>query len=256
MKGKVVIVTGGSSGMGKYMADCFARAGAKVVITGRNEERLDLAVKEINEKNRDAKVLKFQMDVREIDHVQEMVATTIREFGQIDYLVNNAAGNFICPAEKLSANGWNSVINIVLNGTFYCSSEVGKHWIEKEIKGSIINMVATYAWNAGTGVIHSAAAKAGVLSMTRTLAVEWGRKYGIRVNAIAPGPIDRTGGAEKLWESESAIERTIDSVPLGRLGTPEEITELAYFLFSSNAGYINGECITMDGGQWLNQHPF
>lgn len=254
MKDKVVIVTGGSSGMGKYMAKRFAKGGANVVITGRSLERLEEAKREIEDEG--GKVLTVQMDVREIDHVKKMVDETESTFGRIDYLVNNAAGNFICPAEQLSANGWNSVINIVLNGTFYCSSEVGKYWIEKGIKGSIINMVATYAWNAGAGVIHSAAAKAGVLSMTRTLAVEWGRKYGIRVNAIAPGPIERTGGADRLWESEEAANRTLKSVPLGRLGTPEEIAELAYFMFSEGGAYINGECITMDGGQWLNQHPF
>ncbi|MFE8695370.1 2,4-dienoyl-CoA reductase [Cytobacillus sp. FJAT-53684] len=254
MNGKVVIVTGGSSGMGKYMAKRFAEAQASVVITGRNLERLEEAKKEIE--TYPGQVLTVQMDVREIDHVKHMVTETLNTFGRIDHLINNAAGNFICPAEKLSANGWNSVINIVLNGTFYCSSEVGKYWIENGIKGSMINMVATYAWDAGPGVIHSAAAKAGVLSMTRTLAVEWGRKYGIRVNAIAPGPIERTGGADKLWESEEAAKRTITSVPLGRLGKPEEIAELAFFLFSDNATYMNGECITMDGGQWLNQYPF
>lgn len=254
MKEKVVIVTGGSSGMGKYMAKRFAEASAFVVITGRTKERLDEAKLEIE--TFPGQVLTVQMDVREIDHVKNMVDETLNTFGRIDYLINNAAGNFICPAEKLSANGWNSVINIVLNGTFYCSSEIGKYWIEKGIRGSIINMVATYAWDAGAGVIHSAAAKAGVLSMTRTLAVEWGRKYGIRVNAIAPGPIERTGGAERLWESDAAAERTINSVPLGRLGKPEEIAELAYFLFSEHAAYMNGECITMDGGQWLNQYPF
>lgn len=254
MKEKVVIVTGGSSGMGKYMAKRFAEASAFVVITGRTKERLNEAKLEIE--TFPGQVLTVQMDVREIDHVKNMVDQTLNTFGRIDYLINNAAGNFICPAEKLSANGWNSVINIVLNGTFYCSSEIGKYWIEKGIRGSIINMVATYAWDAGAGVIHSAAAKAGVLSMTRTLAVEWGRKYGIRVNAIAPGPIERTGGAERLWESDAAAERTINSVPLGRLGKPEEIAELAYFLFSEHAAYMNGECITMDGGQWLNQYPF
>ncbi|MED3574441.1 2,4-dienoyl-CoA reductase [Cytobacillus praedii] len=254
MKGKVVIVTGGSSGMGKYMAKKFAEAGASVVITGRNLERLEKTKKEIEKES--GQVLVVQMDVREIEHVKHMVAETLNAFGRIDHLINNAAGNFICPAEKLSANGWNSVINIVLNGTFYCSSEVGKYWIENGTKGSIINMVATYAWDAGPGVIHSAAAKAGVLSMTRTLAVEWGRKYGIRVNAIAPGPIERTGGADKLWESEEAAKRTLSSVPLGRLGKPEEIAELAFFLLSDHAAYINGECITMDGGQWLNQYPF
>ncbi|MED3552377.1 2,4-dienoyl-CoA reductase [Cytobacillus praedii] len=254
MKGKVVIVTGGSSGMGKYMAKKFAEAGAYVVITGRNLERLEETKKEIEKES--GQVLVVQMDVREIEHVKHMVAETLNAFGRIDHLINNAAGNFICPAEKLSANGWNSVINIVLNGTFYCSSEVGKYWIDNGTKGSIINMVATYAWDAGPGVIHSAAAKAGVLSMTRTLAVEWGRKYGIRVNAIAPGPIERTGGADKLWESEEAAKRTLSSVPLGRLGKPEEIAELAFFLLSDHAAYINGECITMDGGQWLNQYPF
>lgn len=251
---KVVIITGGSSGMGKAMAEKFANSGFYVVITGRDEEKLHAAKKEIENEN--DQVLTIKMDVREVEDVKRMVELTDETFGRIDILINNAAGNFICPAEKLSVNGWNSVINIVLNGTFYCSSEVGKYWISKGIKGNIINMVATYAWNAGAGVIHSAAAKAGVLSMTRTLAVEWGHRYGIRVNAIAPGPIERTGGAQRLWESQEAANRTLSSVPLGRLGTPEEIAELAFFLCSEGAQYINGDCITMDGGQWLNQYPF
>jgi NAD(P)-dependent dehydrogenase (short-subunit alcohol dehydrogenase family) len=254
MNGKVIIVTGGSSGMGKYMAKRFVQEGANVVITGRRLEALEETKKEIE--SPPGKVLPIQMDVRDPELVAEMVRRTDEEFGRIDALINNAAGNFICPAEKLSINGWNSVINIVLNGTFYCSREVGNYWINKGQKGSIINMVATYAWNAGAGVIHSACAKAGVLAMTRTLAVEWGRKYGFRVNAIAPGPIERTGGAERLWESEEAAQRTLNSVPLGRLGTPEEIAALASFLLSDEAAYINGECITMDGGQWLNQYPF
>jgi NAD(P)-dependent dehydrogenase (short-subunit alcohol dehydrogenase family) len=254
MNGKVIIITGGSSGMGKYMAKRFVAEGANVVITGRRLEALEEAKKEIESPN--GKVLPIQMDVRDPELVAEMVKRTDAEFGKIDALINNAAGNFICPAEKLSINGWNSVINIVLNGTFYCSREVGNYWINNGQKGSIINIVATYAWRAGAGVIHSACAKAGVLAMTRTLAVEWGRKYGFRVNAIAPGPIERTGGAERLWQSEEAERRTIESVPLGRLGTPEEIASLAAFLLSDDAAYINGECITMDGGQWLNQHPF
>ncbi|HLS09539.1 2,4-dienoyl-CoA reductase [Lentibacillus sp.] len=255
MKNKTVIVTGASSGMGKYMAAKFADEGANVVMTGRDEERLDTARREL-EKTAVGEVYPLSMDVRKPEDVERMVAETVDKFSSIDHLVNNAAGNFIAPAEGLSVNGWNAVIDIVLNGTFYCSREVGKYWIDHGMNGSILNMAATYAWNAGAGVAHSSAAKAGVLNLTRTLAVEWGSRYGIRVNAIAPGPIERTGGADKLWESEEAAKRTINSVPLKRLGKPEEIADLAYFLLSEKAAYINGEVITMDGGQWLNQYPF
>ncbi|MGE7664172.1 2,4-dienoyl-CoA reductase [Ureibacillus composti] len=254
LKNDTIIVTGGSSGMGLAMAKQFVKEGANVVITGRDLSRLDQAKQDILEVGKTIET--FQMDVREVEHVKGMLQYSIQKFGQVDGIVNNAAGNFIVEAEKLSPNGWKAVIDIVLNGTFYCSQEVGKYWIENGIKGKILNMVATYAWGAGAGVIHSAAAKAGVLSMTRTLAVEWGHKYGIRVNAIAPGPIDRTGGAAKLWESEEQAKRTINSVPLKRLGTPEEIADLATFILSNKASYMNGECITLDGGQWLNQYPF
>ena len=248
---KVIIVTGGSNGMGKYMAKKFVAEGAQVVITGRDLDRLKAAQEEIGDRAHS-----FQMDVRNVESVEAMVAFADSKFGRIDGLVNNAAGNFIVRAEDLSPNGWKSVIDIVLNGTFYCSSAVGKYWIDKGQKGSILNMLATYAWDAGPGVVHSAAAKAGVMSLTRTLAVEWGRQYGIRVNGIAPGPIDRTGGAEKLWESEEAAKRTLASIPLGRLGQPEEIAELAAFIMSDKASYMNGEIVTLDGGQWLNQFPF
>ncbi|GGI43043.1 2,4-dienoyl-CoA reductase [Mammaliicoccus stepanovicii] len=254
MKDKVIMVTGGSNGMGKAMAKRFAQEGAKVVITGRSKEKLEVAKEEIEQY--DGQILTIDMDVRDPERVQYTVDEAIKTFGQIDGLVNNAAGNFICAAEDLSINGWNSVIDIVLNGTWYCTQAVGKQWIKNGQKGRIINMVATYSWLAGEGVIHSASAKAGVLSMTRTLAVEWGSKYGITVNAIAPGPIENTGGAQKLTLSEEARQRTVDSVPLGRTGQPEEIAGLARFLFSSDADYINGEVITMDGGQWLNKKPF
>lgn len=254
MKDKVVIVTGGSSGMGKAMAEKFAKNGALVVITGRSKERMEEAKPQIE--TFDGQVLCVQMDVRDPEMVQHTVDETKKTFGKIDFLVNNAAGNFICAAEDLSINGWNAVVNIVLNGTWYCTQTVGKDWIKSGQKGSILNIVATYAWTAGAGVIHSASAKAGVLALTRTLAVEWGTKYGIRVNAIAPGPIANTGGAERLFQSEEAYERTIASVPVGRLGQPEEIANLASFMFSPEAAYLNGECITMDGGQWLNRKPF
>ncbi|MGW8000072.1 2,4-dienoyl-CoA reductase [Staphylococcus xylosus] len=254
MRDKVIIVTGGSSGMGKAMATKFAEEGANVVITGRSLERLEAAKAEMEKF--EGQVLCIDMDVRDPERVQYTVDKTIETYGKIDGLVNNAAGNFLCPAEDLSLNGWNSVIDIVLNGTWYCTQAVGKEWIKNGQQGRIINMVATYAWRAGIGVVHSASAKASVLSMTRTLAVEWGSKYGITVNAIAPGPIDNTGGSGKLSLSEEAKQQTLDSVPLGRMGQPEEIASLAKFLLSEEASYINGACMTMDGGQWLNQNPF
>ncbi|TFE00318.1 2,4-dienoyl-CoA reductase [Jeotgalibacillus salarius] len=251
--GKVYIVTGGSNGMGKYMAKRLADDGNSVLITGRDEAKLKAAVEEIGTSGN---VSVFQMDVREPEMAVKMVEAAVKQFGTVDGLINNAAGNFICPVEKMSANAWRSVIDIVLNGTFNCTKAVGDYWIEHKVKGVIINMVATYAWNAGAGVAHSAAAKAGVLSLTRTIAVEWGHKYGIRANAIAPGPIERTGGADKLWESEEAAKRTLQSVPMKRLGKPEEIAGLAAYMLSDEATYMNGECVTMDGGQWLNAFPF
>jgi NAD(P)-dependent dehydrogenase (short-subunit alcohol dehydrogenase family) len=251
MKGQTIIVTGGSSGMGKAMASRFAQSGAQVVITGRTQEKLEAAQQEIE--TYEGQIVTVQMDVRQPQDAVRMVQEAVDAFGRIDALVNNAAGNFLCAAEDLSVNGWNAVINIVLNGTFYCSQAVGKHWIAAGAKGSILNMVATYAWDAGPGVIHSASAKAGVLAMTRTLAVEWGHKYGIRVNAIAPGMIERTGGAERLLASPDAAEELKQSIPLHRFGTPEEIAGLAAFLLSPDAAYMNGACYTMDGGQSLHQ---
>ncbi|USK72153.1 2,4-dienoyl-CoA reductase [Peribacillus asahii] len=250
MNGKTVIITGGGSGIGKAMAMKFAAEGANVVITGRNPERLKQAKAEMKSLN--GQVLDFQMDVRDPEHVQAMILATKNQFGKIDALVNNAAGNFVCPAEELSINGWKSVIDIVLNGTWYCSQAVGKEWIANKQTGSILNIVATYAWGAGPGTIHSASAKAGVLSMTRTLAVEWGSKYGIRVNCIAPGPIENTEGVARLIETRNVYQEAINSVPLKRFGKAEEIANLANFLLSPEAEYINGECITMDGGRWLN----
>lgn len=254
MKDQVVIITGGSGGMGKAMAENFVKKGANVVITGRNAEKLEETKRSLEQY--EGEVLTVQMDVRDPEKVQYMVDETVRTFGKINHLVNNAAGNFICPAEDLSLNGWKAVIDIVINGTWYCSQAVGKHWIATGTKGSILNMVATYAWGAHAGVVHSATAKSGVLTMTRTLAVEWGEKFGIRANAIAPGPIENTGGADRLFGSKEALQRTLDSVPLKRAGRPEEIAHLAAFLLSPEAEYINGECVTMDGGQWLKHDHF
>lgn len=255
MNVETIIVTGGTSGMGKAMATRFVSEGANVMVTGRNIEKLEATKNELQALNK-GKVAYVQMDVRETEQIDETIKKTVETFGRIDGLVNNAAGNFVVKAEDLSLNGWRSVIDIVLNGTFYCSQAVAKYWIENEIKGKILNMVATYAWDAGAGVVHSAAAKAGVLSLTRTLAVEWGARYGIRVNAIAPGPIERTGGAEKLMLNKKMVDHTLQSIPLRRFGTPEEIAGLARFIFSDEASYMNGEVVTLDGGQWLNQYPF
>ncbi|HEX7065675.1 MAG TPA: 2,4-dienoyl-CoA reductase [Bacillales bacterium] len=249
MEGKTAIVTGGSNGMGKAMALRFAAEGANVVITGRNEERLHSAEQEI-EKKTGVKVLTVQMDVRDPDGVSRMVEETKKQSGGIDILVNNAAGNFICPAEELSANGWKAVIDICLNGTWNCTQAVGKEMIAQGSGGVMLNMVATYAWTGAPGVVHSAAAKGGILAMTRSLAVEWGR-YGIRVNAMAPGPIENTGGAERLFDSEKAIEQIARTNPLRRTGKVEEISEAAAFLVSDQSKYINGDCMTVDGGQWM-----
>lgn len=251
---KTIIITGGSSGMGKAMAKSFVNNGANVVITGRNKERLEETVQELQSSN--GKIVPFQMDVRNHEQALELVELTHREFGSIDVLINNAAGNFICDAENLTVNGWNAVIDIVLNGTFYCSSAVGKYMINENIQGNIINIVATYARGGGPSVIHSACAKAGVLTMTETLAVEWGRRYGIRVNAIAPGPIEDTGGVEKLINLDFTKEKVMSGIPLGRFGLLEDIVNTANFLLSDEARYVNGVCIPVDGGQSLNQTPF
>ncbi len=250
MKGKTIIVTGGGSGIGKAMAKKFALEGANVVITGRNADRLKNAKAEIE--TFDGQVLDFQMDVRILENVVDMVAITKKTFGKIDGLVNNAAGNFICAAEELSPNGWNAVIDIDLNGTWYCTQTVAKEWIENDQSGSILNIVATMAWGAAPGNVHAASAKAGILAMTRTLAVEWGTKYGIRANCIAPGPIENTEGVARLLDAKDGYQKAINQVPLKRFGKAEEIANLANFLLSKEAEYINGECITMDGGKWLN----
>jgi NAD(P)-dependent dehydrogenase (short-subunit alcohol dehydrogenase family) len=179
----------------------------------------------------------------------------VRRFGGLDILVNNAAGNFICPAEKLSPNGWNAVVNIVLNGTFYCSRAAGLKMIESGRGGNILNIVAAYAWTGGPGTIHSACAKAGVVAMTRTLAVEWAR-FKIRVNAISPGPIETEGAGSKLWASPEVREAMLRTVPRGRIGEPGEVAHAAAYLVSDFADFITGEVLVLDGGQSLGKGTF
>jgi NAD(P)-dependent dehydrogenase (short-subunit alcohol dehydrogenase family) len=180
---------------------------------------------------------------------------TVEKFGRIDILINNAAGNFLIPSEKLTPNGWNAVVRIVLDGTWFCSSVAGKQMIEQG-GGCILNIIATYAWTGAPGVVHSASAKAGVLAMTRTLAAEWGR-YGIRVNALAPGAMVTEGASKNLkFDSEEAQKLISKNVPLGRLASVDEIAELAVFLCSPKASYITGDVMTADGGAWLKSKSF
>lgn len=254
MRDKTIIITGGSSGMGKAIAARLCAEGANVVITGRNVDRLNKAKEEIEKQK--GQVLMFPMDVREREQVEAMVHKAIEKYGKVDHLINNAAGNFVVPAEDLSNNGWHSVINIVLNGTWYCTQTIAKNWIDRGMRGSILNIVATYAWTGAAGVVHSAAAKAGVLAMSQTLAVEWGNKYGIRVNCIAPGAIENTGGTEKLIENEKAYKYLEQAIPLKRFGRPDEIAGLAKYMLSDEAAYMNGECVTLDGGYWLSGMRF
>ena len=246
--GKVVIITGGGTGLGRAMSLEMARRGAKLVLASRNPEHLNSTAAEIHALGGEA--ICFPLDVRKPEEVQNMVDQTVAKFGKIDVLVNNAAGNFLLPAEKLTTNGWNAVINIVLNGTWNCTSAVGKVMI-KQRQGVMLNIVANYATSGNPGTVHSAAAKAGVLSLTRTLAVEWGG-YGIRINALAPGAMVTKGASANLqFDSEKAQKLIASRIPTGRLTSAEEMARYAAFLCSDQACYLNGDLMTADGGQGL-----
>ena len=243
--GRTGIITGGATGIGFGIAKTLIGLGARVVIASRKEENLRAAVAELGE-NASYHVL----DVRDAGAVEEMAAKVEADHGRIDFLVNNAAGNFIAKAEELTVNGWSSVIGIVLNGTFFCSSAVGKRMIAKG-GGVILNIIANYAWTGAPGVVHSASAKAGVLAMTRTLAVEWAR-HKIRVNAMAPGPVHTEGASKRLFPDpmiEEGIRRTI---PLRRFAQLEEVANAASYLLSDYSSYVTGENFVIDGGQWLS----
>ena len=191
-------------------------------------------------------------DVRDPAQVDRMIQETKKKFGGIDILVNNAAGNFICKAEELSPNGWRAVVEIVLNGTFFCTRAAGLEMIAQRRGGKILSVLATYAWTGGPGTVHSAAAKAGVLALTRTLAVEWA-VHKIRINAIAPGPVATEGASSKLWGNPETEKKLLSTIPVGRIGNPQEIAQAAAYLVSPYAEYINGETLTMDGGGWLGK---
>jgi NAD(P)-dependent dehydrogenase (short-subunit alcohol dehydrogenase family) len=250
---RVAIVTGGGTGIGLAIARRLGDLGASIAVASRNSEHLEHGTADLRHAGLDP--LAIQVDVRNPEQVDEMVMRTVKHFGRIDILINNAAGNFICRAEELSPNGWNAVIGIVLNGSFYCSRAVGRHMIARGGGGSIVSILANYVWTGSPGTVHSAAAKAGVMSMTQTLAVEWAR-HQIRVNAVAPGPIESPGAAKQLWGSPDAVQRITEMVPLRRWGQPSEVADAVAFLVSPLAGFITGETITMDGGAWLGRGTF
>jgi NAD(P)-dependent dehydrogenase (short-subunit alcohol dehydrogenase family) len=253
LKGQVAVITGGGTGIGLAIARRLGTLGAHIAIASRQSENLEHGWHSLRESGIDA--LAVQLDVRKPEQVDEMVLRTVKHFGSLDILVNNAAGNFICRAEELSPNGWDAVIGIVLNGSFYCSRAVGQYMIARKRGGSIVSILANYVWTGSAGTAHSAAAKAGVMSLTQTLAVEWA-SHGIRVNAIAPGPIESPGAAKQLWDSDQAVERITNMVPLRRWGKPEEVADTLAFLVSPHAGFITGEILTIDGGAWLGRGTF
>jgi NAD(P)-dependent dehydrogenase (short-subunit alcohol dehydrogenase family) len=252
-EGQSAIVTGGGSGLGRAMALELARLGAAVVVAGRRQEALDETVALIAENG--GKGYAQATDVREPEAVDALVAAAVERFSRVDVLVNNAAGNFVVKAEDLSPNGWRAVVGIVLDGTFLCSRAAGRRMIEQGDGGAILSVIASYAWTGGPGTLHSAAAKAGVQALTKTLAVEWAQ-HGIRANCICPGPTDTEGAGQALWPTEEDRARVAATVPLGRLATPEEVAVWAAALCSPYAGYITGETLTIDGGHWLEQESY
>ncbi len=250
LKGRAIFLTGGGTGLGRSMALHFAKLGARLFVIGRREGPLKKTCEEIH---RDGGAAAYTIcDVRDYDAVETAMATAENHWGEIDTLVNNAAGNFMARTEKLSPNAFQAVVGIVLNGTFHCTQAFARRRIAKKLGGNILNISTTYAAaNSGSGyVVPSACAKAGVLAMTASLAVEWA-KYHIRVNAIAPGPFPTEGAWSRLIPSQQFEEYALNKHPMRRFGKHDELTNLAAFLLSDMAEYINGECVVIDGGQWL-----
>mgnify|MGYP001477193237 FL=1 len=251
LKGKIIVITGGGSGLGKAMTRYFMELGAKVAITSRNLDKLKSTAQEL-EAETGSTCLPVQCDVRHYEQVESVLEKVLNHYGRVDVLLNNAAGNFISPTERLSDNAFDTIIDIVLKGSKNCTLAFGKHWIKsKQEESKVLNIVTTYAWTGSGYVVPSAAAKAGVLAMTRSLAVEWA-KYGIQFNAIAPGPFPTKGAWDRLLPGN--LKDKFDmakKVPLNRVGEHQELANLAAYLVSDFSAYINGEVITIDGGEWL-----
>ena len=245
-KGRVAVITGGGTGIGRAIALELAELGADVVVASRDCQHLEPTAEAIRALGRQALVI--PTDIRRAEQVEALVQQTVAELGKVDIHVNNAGGQYPGPAEEFSAEGWRRVIDLNLNGTFYCSQSVARQMMNSG-GGVIINIVANFGLRAAPGLAHSAAARAGVINLTRTLALEWA-KYGIRVNAVAPGVVMTEGALSEMLINPDAIERIERAIPLKRLGTPEDVADLVTFLASDAAGYITGETIAIDGGNW------
>jgi len=250
LKGKTVIITGGGTGLGKSMGTYISQLGANLVISSRKTDVLEKAAAEIA-KETGNDVLPVTCDVRNYEEVENVLNTAVDKFGQVDILINNAAGNFISPTERLSHRAFDAVVDIVLKGSYNFTLATGKYWIKEKIKGTVLSILTTYAYTGSGWVVPSACGKAGVLAMTRSLAVEWA-KYGIRLNAVAPGPFPTEGAWSRLLPD--AIKKDFDpaqKVPLGRVGEHQELSNVCAFLVSDFSSYITGEMIAIDGGEWL-----